>query len=409
VTGTRGNFDGRAELEELRADFPGWRISREQVGERVSYLARGQHPGANPRIAEADTVMQLRAMLEPTPLDTSRPNIARVYDYWLGGKDNYAADRAEAERLLAIYPHLPKLARHNRLFLARAVAWLAGRGIRQFLDIGCGLPTAQNTHEIAQATRPDCRVVYVDSDPVVVSHARALLSDTDVTAIRADLADPGAILADPRLRNLIDLAEPTAVVLAMVLHFFDDDSARRIVATFAEAIAPGSYLVISVGSGDDRTGGRLAREYRAGTLHNHSPAQISGFFDGLDLVLPGLTDAATWVPGLPGQPPSPQIGGHILVGVARKRAAGILAPSRRSAHTQRHEIEMRDHQMPDTRPQADVGSDQTQAPVPVSVEPLAALPSRHAFRHQPSGWRPPVWLPTDRDVLLKVRAALQRL
>jgi SAM-dependent methyltransferase len=239
VTGTHGTFDGHAGLEELRADFPGWRISREQVGERVSYLARGQRPGASPRIAEADTPTQLRAMLEPTPLDTSRPNIARVYDYWLGGKDNYAADRAEAERLVAIYPHLPKLARHNRLFLARAVAWLAGRGIRQFLDIGCGLPTAQNTHEIAQATRPDCRVVYVDSDPVVVSHARALLSDTDVTAIRGDLADPEVILADPRLRNLINLAEPAAVVLAMVLHFFDDDSARQIVATFARSYRAG--------------------------------------------------------------------------------------------------------------------------------------------------------------------------
>ena len=183
MTGTRGTFDGHAELEELRADFPGWRISREQAGERVSYLACGQRPGANPRIAEADTPTQLRAKLEPTPLDASRPNIARVYDYWLGGKDNYAADRADAERLVAIYPHLPKLARHNRLFLARAVAWLAGRGIRQFLDIGCGLPTAQNTHQIAQATRPDCRVIYVDSDPVVVSHARALMSGTDVTAI----------------------------------------------------------------------------------------------------------------------------------------------------------------------------------------------------------------------------------
>jgi SAM-dependent methyltransferase len=409
VTGIRGIFDEYTELDELRADFPGWRISREQVGERVSYMARGQRPGANPRIAQADTPAQLRAMLEPTPLDTSRPNIARVYDYWLGGKDNYAADRAEAERLVTIYQHLPQLARHNRLFLARAVAWLAGQGIRQFLDIGCGLPTEQNTHEIAQATRPDCRVVYVDSDPVVVSHARALLSDTDVTAIRGDLVNPGAILADPRLRNMINLAEPTAVILAMVLHFFDDDSARRFVATFAEAVVPGSYLVISVGSGDDQTGGRLAREYRAGTLHNHSPAQVSGFFDGLDLVLPGLTDAAIWVPGLPGQPQSPQIGGHILVGVARKRAAGLLAPSRRSARTQRHAIETRDHRMPDAGPQADAGRDQTQAPVPAGTEPLAALPSRPAFCHQPPGWRAPAWLPADLEVLLKVRAALQRL
>ena len=114
---------------------------------------------------------------------------SRIYDYVLGGKDNYAADRAEAERLVAIYPQLPRLARHNRLFLVRAVTWLAGRGIRQFLDIGCGLPTAQNTHQIAQAARSDCRVAYVDSDPVVVTHARALLSGAGVTAVPGDLAD----------------------------------------------------------------------------------------------------------------------------------------------------------------------------------------------------------------------------
>ena len=302
----------------MRADFPGRRISREQVGERTTYVARGRRDGANPQIAEADTPTQLGAMLEPTPLNTGRPNIARVYDYLLGGKDNYTADRAEAERLLVIYPRLPVLAQHNRMFLARAVAWLAGQGVRQFLDIGCGLPTAQNTHQVAQAAHPDCRVVYVDSDPVVVSHALALLAGTDVAAIRGDLANPEAILADPCLRNLINLAEPTAVVLAMILRFFDDADVRRIVATLAQAIAPGSYLVISIGSGDDQTGGRLAREYRAGTLHNHSPSQIVGFFDGLELVLPGLTDAATWIPGQPDRPTPTQSGGHILAGVARK-------------------------------------------------------------------------------------------
>ena len=256
--------------------------------------------------------------LEPAAFDASRPNIARVYDFWLGGKDNYAADRAEATRLLEVYPLLPQLARQNRLFLVRAVTWLAGQGIRQFLDIGCGLPTAQNTHQVAQAAHPDCRVAYVDQDPVVVSHARALLSGPGVIALPGDLADPGAILADPALRCLIKLTEPVAVIMAMVLHFFDAACARSIAGTFTRAIAPGSYVVISAGSGDEETGGRLAREYRVGTLYNHSPAQIGAFFDGLDVLTPGLTDAEAWVPGSAAPSEARRGGGHILAGVGRK-------------------------------------------------------------------------------------------
>jgi SAM-dependent methyltransferase len=256
------------------------------------------------------------------PLDTSRPNIARVYDFWLGGKDNYAADRAEAERLTGIYPRLPRLARQNRLFLARAVHWLARQGVRQFLDLGCGLPTGHNTHQVAQAAHPDCRVVYVDSDPVVVAHARALLSGTGVTAVGGDLADPDAILADPQLRQVIDLAEPVAVILAMVLHFFAEHTARAIVAGYVRAVAPGSYVVLSVGSGDDQIGGTLVREYQAGTLYNHSPAQIMGFLDGLDLVPPGLAKAWEWGPQVAGLPLPDSSGGHVLAGLGYKPAGG---------------------------------------------------------------------------------------
>ena len=190
--------------------------------------------------------------VEPALFDTSTPNIARVYDYWLGGKDNYAADRAEAERLIAVYPRLPFLARQSRLFLARAVQWLAKQGVTQFLDLGCGLPTGQNTHEVAQAVHPDCRVVYADADPIVVAHARALLQGPGVTAIRGDIAEPDAILAEVRAQRLVNLAEPTAVILAMVLHFFDAATASEIVTTFARAVTPGSYIVLSVGSGDER-------------------------------------------------------------------------------------------------------------------------------------------------------------
>ena len=192
------------------------------------------------------------------------------------GKDNYAADRAEASRLIGVFPLLPVRARQNRLFLATAVTWLAGQGVRQFVDIGCGLPTAQNTHQVAQAAHPDCRVAYVDRDPVVVSHARALLSGTGVIALQGDLADPDAILADPALEGLITLAEPVAVILAMVLHFLDAATACGITAAITRAIAPGSYVVISAGSGDEQTGGRLAREYQAGTLYNHFPGPDRG-------------------------------------------------------------------------------------------------------------------------------------
>jgi len=288
------------------------------TGTRSSFGAADKVEAPRPTPAE-------RRMTEPTLFDPSRPNIARIYDCWLGGKDNFPADRAEAERLIAVYPRLPLLARQNRLFLARAVQWLAEQGVKQFVDLGCGLPTGQNTHEIAQAVHPDCRVVYVDADPVVLSHARAILRSPGVTAIHGDLTEPSEILAGLRVRHLINLAEPTAVILAMVLHFFDPATAHGIVATFTRAVTPGSYLVLSVGSGDEQTGGTLAREYQAGTLYNHSLAQIAAFLEDLEPIPPGVTDAMAWIPGSLGQPPSAKSGGHILAGVARKREAGTHA------------------------------------------------------------------------------------
>jgi hypothetical protein len=273
-------------------------------------------PGAVPQASKLEAT-------EPAAVDVGRPNIARVYDYLLGGKDNYAADRAEAARLIDVFPLLPLRVRQNRLFLARAVTWLARQeGVRQFIDIGCGLPTADNTHQIAQAVNPDCRVAYVDQDSIVVSHARALLSGPGVIALPGDLADPDAILADPVLQQMITLAEPLAVILAMVLHFFDVATACGIATAITRAIAPGSYVVISAGSGDEQTGGRLARQYQASTLYNHSPAQIGAFFDGLDLIPPGLTDAGDGVPGSAVPLRARLSGGHILAGVGRKPATG---------------------------------------------------------------------------------------
>jgi hypothetical protein len=159
------------------------------------------------------------------------------------------------------------------------------------------------------------------SDPIVLAHARALLAASGVTAIRGNVAEPDAILADVRAQRLINLTEPTAVILAMVLHFFDAATARHIVAAFARAVSPGSYLVLSVGSGDERTGDVLSREYQAGTLYNHSLKQVSAFVEDLELVPPGVTDAMAWMPGSPSQLPLPPSVGRILAGVARKPGA----------------------------------------------------------------------------------------
>ncbi len=259
------------------------------------------------------------ASVDLAALDTSRPNIARVYDYWLGGKDNFAADREEAERMLGVYPELALLARENRLFLSRAVAWLAEQGIRQFLDIGSGLPTAQNTHQVAQEVEPTCRVVYVDNDALVLAHARALLKDSYVDAVAGDVRDPASILTNPAVLNLIHPREPVALILCLILHFFDADTAKDITSAFVNSLAPGSYLVLSVGSGDEETGKQLTSEYSAGTLYNHSPARIAGFFDGLELVGPGLIDARDWQPNLTTVPVEHR-GGRILAGVGRKVA-----------------------------------------------------------------------------------------
>jgi O-methyltransferase involved in polyketide biosynthesis len=251
--------------------------------------------------------------------DTSAPNMARVYDYWLGGKDHYAADRAEADRMLAIYPPLRDLVRENRAFLSQAVTWVARQGIGQFADLGAGLPTSPAIHQAARAVLPAAHVAYVDIDPVVLSHTRALLATGDgVTAVNADLRDPAGVLAHPDLQIVIDLAEPVCIILGAVLHFLDADAARAVATGYARQMTPGSYLIISVVCHDDEAlAKRLAVEYTAATWHNHTLADIGSFFAGLDLVGPGLTEAQTWRAWLP-NPVLRHRGGHVLVGVARR-------------------------------------------------------------------------------------------
>jgi S-adenosyl methyltransferase len=274
---------------------------------------------------QADQANGVTGALE---FDPSKPNIARVYDYLLGGKDNFAADRQAAERLIELLPGVPAVSRANRVFLAAAVRYVAGQGIAQYLDIGAGLPTSPSVHECAQAIVPGARVAYVDNDPVAVRHAQALLaSGEDVIAIEGEARQPEAILADPRLAGVIDLTQPVCLLLVSMLHFFTAAEADMIVGAFRQRMVPGSYLVIS--QGDDRPGPRASIQDAYGkdiTLTGRPAAEIAAYFDGCDLVPPGLVSVAEWPADqpdavLPSSQPaqaasSPAV---ILAGVGRKR------------------------------------------------------------------------------------------
>jgi O-methyltransferase involved in polyketide biosynthesis len=250
--------------------------------------------------------------------DPSTPNMARVYDYWLGGKDHYAADRAEGGRLLEIYPQLADLVRENRAFIIRAVTMAADLGISQFTDLGAGLPASPAVHQAARKVMPEARVAYVDTDPVVLSHARALLATSDgVTAAEADLRDPAAVLGHPHLRAVIDPARPVCIILGAVLHFMGADAACAVTAGYVSLMAPGSYLIISCASLDDpELAKQLSAEYTPATWHNHPAEVVESFFGGLELAGPGLTEAQTWRPWLT-EPVPCHRDGHVLAGVAR--------------------------------------------------------------------------------------------
>jgi len=236
--------------------------------------------------------------------DLDRPNPARIYDYALGGRANFAADRAAFDAFAAVYPDNALAARSNRAFLRRAVAYLARQGIDQFLDVGSGLLTGGNVHEVARSVNPAARVVYVDNDPVAVRFSRQLLAEekvSGVAAIEADLRDPAAILAHPRARALLDLARPVGLLLVAVLHFIpDDEEARRAVQELTAAVPPGSYLAISHGTLEGASEGyaRLVRLYEdtARPLNFRPRAAVEGFFAGVELVEPGLVLAPVWRP-----------------------------------------------------------------------------------------------------------------
>ncbi len=240
--------------------------------------------------------------------DTAIPNAARMYDYWLGGKDNFAADRDAAERSALAVPQLPWLARENRRFLGRAVRCCASAGVTQFLDIGTGLPTMNSVHQVAERVTASPHVVYVDNDPVVVSHARALLSTPRTVAVYGDLTCPDELLSDPDVRAVIDFSKPVAVLLVAVLHFVPDEAdPAGCVATLRDAMAPGSHLVIShvelspgqvVGAqpatGTARELGEARRGMPPGRARTR--AEVGVFFGDMTLLDPGLTDVWAWRP-----------------------------------------------------------------------------------------------------------------
>ena len=252
------------------------------------------------------------------PFDPTKPNIARVWDYWLGGKDNFAADRDLAEKMLAVHPVSAQMARENRQFLGRAVGYVAGQGVRQFINVGAGLPTALNTHEIARSVDQNARVAYVDNDPVVVSHARALLaSGPRVIAVPGDMRKPENLLADAELTSVIDLTQPTCVIMSAVLHFVDAESARDVTATFIRAIAAGSYLIVSVGSGSRSEQDNFSSAYTAAHVFMHSAHDVSTFFHDLEVLPPGVGPVPCWT-GEGGTPDAAVRTATFIGGVARK-------------------------------------------------------------------------------------------
>jgi hypothetical protein len=263
----------------------------------------------------------------PPEIDTSRPHSARMYDYFIGGKNHFAADRETAAQVLRKSPYVRIAARENRAFLGRAVRYLtAEAGVRQFLDIGTGLPTTNNVHEVAQAVVPSSRIVYVDNDPLVLAHARALLTSSPegrTAYIHADLRDPSSILSSPVVRDVLDFSQPIALMLVAILHFFPDNYApAAVLATLIDALPPGSYVAAShlTTDHDPATAGagqRVMQEAGIPMQKRESDEFASLVFSGLELVPPGVVLVSEWRPEGAGPRPLPSEV-NCYGGVARK-------------------------------------------------------------------------------------------
>ncbi len=309
----------RSPLDVLQLGFPHYQISMRTIWDKLFYIAEAKEQTVQPRFAQAETAGRLRARLQVPvkPFTASEPSIARVWDFLLGGKDNFAVDREQAAKLLSVFPRTAELARESRQFQARAVTYVAGANIRQFIDVGCGLPTPPNTHQTAQAVRPGAAVVYVDNDEQVLTHAQNVLATAEgVDTVAGDLDYPDEILYDWRVRQMVNFYQPLCLVLTMALHFYDTEAARRITARFIDAIPYGSYLVCSVGQLEGEAGPQFSRQYSAGRLFHHNRDDVTSFLDGLELVHPGVTEARTW--RAPMFAPLNGRRGHIWAAVGRK-------------------------------------------------------------------------------------------
>ncbi|MBH0776926.1 SAM-dependent methyltransferase [Nocardia bovistercoris] len=260
----------------------------------------------------------------PSGVDVDRPSASRVYDYFVGGMHNFEIDRQLAEQIAAFTPNIAETMRANRELLRRCVRYLVAAGIDQFLDIGSGIPTVGNVHEVAQAGNPGARVAYVDIDPVAVAHSAAILDgDPNTTVIQADAADPASILAHPRVTDLLDFQRPIAVLLLGVLHFVPDAAdPAGCVARLRDAVAPGSYLAITHATSDgqpaevleaQKLSGRTATEIVLRTRN-----QVESYFDGWSLVDPGLVHLPLWRPDNPDDIPENPWESGAYGGVARK-------------------------------------------------------------------------------------------
>ncbi|MGH3884074.1 MAG: SAM-dependent methyltransferase [Pseudonocardiaceae bacterium] len=238
-------------------------------------------------------------------VDLEHPSAARVYDYYLGGSHNFAADRRMARRAIELWPELPLIMQANRAFLRRSVRYLVRQGITQFLDIGSGIPTEGNVHEVAQAAAPEVRVVYVDIDPVAVAHSRAILNGNPrADVVQADLRDVVSILDDPRAKRLIDPAQPLGVLMVAILHFVPDAAdPANIIAQYRAIMAPGSHLVVSHASYEgrpDQAGSHTDLYQRTPTpMTMRSRLQIEGLLGGFELVDPGVVFLPLWRPDSP--------------------------------------------------------------------------------------------------------------
>ncbi|MGH3172053.1 MAG: SAM-dependent methyltransferase [Trebonia sp.] len=273
----------------------------------------------------------------PPGFDITRPNVPRVYNFMIGGKDHFAADRAAADAILRVEPNAAAEGRAHRDFLGRVVRYMAGEaGISQFIDVGSGIPGAENTHHIAQRIDPAARVVYVDNDPVVITHARALIGETATTRVIAgDAREPKAMLDDPLLREFIDFARPVGVLLMSILHHLTDEEGPDVITrTFRNALAPGSHLALShfcdPGAANPKESGIALESERVftrnfGTGRWRTTGEITAFFGDFRLISPGLVPLALWWPDKPWAGEVPGFFHRFVGGVAVKERAAVHA------------------------------------------------------------------------------------